>query len=131
LLRYLGIGLVPLIIILWIVPVIHFKKYGRIPEGGAYYESDTLVTEGIFSLLRNPQYLSYVLVNILFALVSQHAVIIGLALGAIFFFYRQARAEEQFLASRYGKEYTVYCERVPRFNMVTGAVRLFSERRKS
>ena len=80
------------------------KKYNRM-----------LVTTSIFSYIRHPRYLEY----ILFALAM--AFVTGLVISYLFFvftfvaFNLLARYEEKELIQRFGRKYIAYVKKVPRF----------------
>ena len=121
--RYLTIVSIVLFgtaVVLWIMAIFHFKRLGSVAEGGHYYESETLVQEGIFAYLRHPQYLAYILLVIGFALLHRHVIIIGLAGLAVLCFYLYSRAEDRELEQRFHQDYQQYMDRVPAFNFVGG-----------
>jgi len=105
-------------VVLWIMAIFHFKRLGSVAEGGHYYESETLVQDGIFAYLRHPQYLAYILLVIGFALLHRHIVIIGLAGVVVLCFYLYSRVEDRELEQRFQEEYQQYKDRVPAFNFV-------------
>ena len=102
-------------IVLWILPLIAFRRYGEVPKGKKYFEAATIVTKGIYSVVRHPQYLSYMLLAAGFACLRQSLIIVLCAFLAILFFYLQAKQEEQQLLRVFGEEYRSYMKRVPGF----------------
>ena len=119
-LKIAGVVLLAAACILWILPVMQMKKYGRLKPGGKYFDTTTIVDRGLFSLVRHPQYLAYILLVTGFALLSQHWSVITLTALAIIFFYLHTVEEEKELIHRYKKDYKIYCTRVPRFNLIRG-----------
>jgi protein-S-isoprenylcysteine O-methyltransferase Ste14 len=75
-----------------------------------------LVKEGIFAHCRNPLYLGNVLIITGLGIVAQSFlfVLIGIPLF-IFLYLAIIRAEEHFLAGKFGQEYIEYCRSVNRF----------------
>jgi protein-S-isoprenylcysteine O-methyltransferase Ste14 len=75
-----------------------------------------LVKEGIFAHCRNPLYLGNILIITGLGIVAHSFLfaLIGIPLF-IFLYLAIIRAEEHFLASKFGQEYIEYCRRVNRF----------------
>jgi protein-S-isoprenylcysteine O-methyltransferase Ste14 len=109
--------------LLWILALIHLKRYGKIEEGGHYYDTRQIVDEGIYALVRHPQYLAYIFLVSGFALMSQHWLIFVLAIAAILLFIEHSRQEEKEMAQRFSDPYLTYCRKVPRFNIIGGIIR--------
>jgi protein-disulfide isomerase/protein-S-isoprenylcysteine O-methyltransferase Ste14 len=74
-----------------------------------------LVTWGLYSLLRHPQYLGLILIVVAFNV--QWPTLPTLLLGPILIvmYIRQAREEDRELGSRFGKEFHEYASRLPAF----------------
>lgn len=86
----------------WGVPGEHHKKQNK------------LVTEGPFSFSRNPIYVGFLMLYFGFAIAIQSWLII-LRIPLAIYFYKSAVQEEKNLETIFGKEYTAYKKRVPRF----------------
>lgn len=74
-----------------------------------------LVTSGLYAYMRNPMYLGTFLVGVGFLLVAWPWWF--LPIFAVLFYWRfnkQMVKEEKHLASLFGKDFTNYCQRVPR-----------------
>jgi len=77
---------------------------------------DKLISSGIFSISRNPIYVSFVFFFFGFILMKMNlASIVMMFCFFIPVVYRQIMREEKFLRSYYGDEYTEYCKKVRRF----------------
>lgn len=77
--------------------------------------AEVLVTAGPYAYLRNPMYLSALLLGILFGVMSGLWYSILIWLAAYAFVYSQVIPyEEEFLRKEFGREYQEYCRRVPR-----------------
>ncbi len=109
-------------------PMVTFRRHGRVEPGKSYMEATRVVAQGPFRLVRHPQYLGYIFLNLTFMAASQHWLPMVLGGGAILFFYIHAAQEEKGLLERFGQEYRSYMERVPRFNFVSGTVRVLRGR---
>ena len=79
------------------------------------YKDRVLVTDGPYSLCRNPLYLGSFLLNLSAALFLKSVVFLG-ALGAVTAIYliTTIPAEEEFLRARHGADFDRYCREVPR-----------------
>ncbi len=111
------------------VPFWHLPRYGDRAPGHPYYATTRLVDRGIYRLVRHPQYVGYALLVVGFGALRPHPVVIGLAGGAAVLFCLQAIAEERALQMKWPAAYEAYMRRVPRFNVLGGAVRMLRERR--
>lgn len=93
--------------------------YVYIRRGGVNKQvyADDLVTEGIFSLCRNPLYVGNLLMvfGFLFVFHNPWAYIIGTAV-ALLAYKAIVTAEESFLLKKFGVEYEAYCNEVPRWS---------------
>jgi protein-S-isoprenylcysteine O-methyltransferase Ste14 len=109
-------------------PFILLARHGRIRKGQSYLQTSALVDRGLYTIIRHPQYLGYMLLAAGFALLSQHAVVLPLATLASVCFYLQAVQEERFCLAQFGEPYRRYLRRVPRFNFALGIVRWLRRR---
>jgi protein-S-isoprenylcysteine O-methyltransferase Ste14 len=116
-----GIGLIALSFALW--PILTLVRHGRPIEGESYLHTTTLVDSGLFSVVRHPQYLAYILFMLTFGLLAQHLVVTVLAILGSVLLYVNAVLEERECTEKLGQEYRDYMERVPRFNLVAGVFR--------
>lgn len=112
-------------------PMWTFRRYGRVPDSATYMEATVVVERGLFGLVRHPQYLGYIFLDLTFMLLSQQWLAWIFGTMAIVFFYLHAVDEERRLVERFGERYLTYMERVPRFNCVAGAMRALRRRTRS
>ncbi len=122
-LRWAAIPLGMAALFLVFAPMVTFRRHGRVEPGSTYMEATRVLEEGLFRLVRHPQYLGYTFLNLTFMAASQHWLPLVLGAGAILSFHIHAVQEEKGLLERFGQEYRSYMERVPRFNFVSGTVR--------
>ena len=97
--------------------------------GDQYYMTTTLIDQGIFSVIRHPQYLAYILLAAGFVLISQHIAVICAGVIAMACFYLQTLREEKFLRDGFPDDYELYSRRVDRFNLISGLIRHFKKSR--
>ena len=73
-----------------------------------------LVTDGPFVLSRNPIYVGFILIYFGYAIAIRSWFIV-LRIPMVWYFYRSVLQEEKNLEKVFGKQYTEYKKRVPRF----------------
>ena len=123
-LRLVGVVVLLLAGVFIFVPFYLLARYGETKNGQTYMQASVVVDRGLYAITRHPQYLGYIFLAFGFALLSQHwATVLLAGLGAVFF-YLQAMREERYCLAQFGEPYRVYLQRVPRFNIVLGAIRL-------
>jgi protein-S-isoprenylcysteine O-methyltransferase Ste14 len=85
-----------------------------------YRYKDTLAVNGLYSVVRHPQYLGIIIIIVAF--IIQWPTIPTLIMFPIllYLYYKQAIKEERMLIKKFGEEYKRYIARVPRFNIVKG-----------
>jgi protein-S-isoprenylcysteine O-methyltransferase Ste14 len=106
-------------------PVVELRRRGSVAKGASYTETTRLVDTGPYAIVRHPQYLSFMLINLSLALIVQHwlVAILG-AVGIALVYFGILPDAERFNLSRFGDEYRRYAEKVPRVNLVSGVARL-------
>ena len=83
---------------------------------GTIVKNELLATEGPYAVVRNPLYLGSYLCGLGVALMGRHPwLTLGFALGFPLVYGALVRKEEKRMIVRYGDEFVVYAERVPRF----------------
>ena len=122
--HWLGWGIFLLAFILVFMPIIIFPKKGNVPKGKNFTETTTLVDTGIYSIVRHPQYLGGGLFNLAFILISQHWVLALLGIPGMVIGYLSTIQEDKFLVKKFGQEYEKYKQKVPRWNLLWGLVKL-------
>jgi protein-S-isoprenylcysteine O-methyltransferase Ste14 len=127
-LRISGVIVLLLSVVFMFPSFVLLKKYGHVSEGDSYMHTTTVVDQGLYAVVRHPQYLGYMLLSGGFVLVTQHWLSALLGIVAIASFYLQAAAEEQYCATRIGAPYEHYMQRVPRFNAILGIVRTLQKK---
>ena len=105
------------------LPIYTFRKNAGVPKRSSYVKTTKLVTTGIYSVIRHPQYLAGIFLSLAFILVSQHWTVLVLGVPVIIIFYIGGVDEDRFVVKKFGKEYEDYMKRVPRFNFILGIIR--------
>lgn len=92
-----------------------FKMLVGVPEIDPVHSHSKLLTEGVFSRVRNPRYITLILSVLGWAFFSNYAGMYVLLLIIMVMIYFVVLLEERELRNRFGDEYVEYCRDVPRF----------------
>ena len=129
-LAYVGAGLYVLTgIVFGGLPVIEFRRKGRVRKGKSYIHTTKLVDTGIYSIVRHPQYVTFILWAIAGMLLFQHWIIILLGLPIIPLTYIDLIRADKDAIEKFGDEYKAYMKRVPRSNFLLGITRLLRHKK--
>lgn len=104
--------------------------YAYIKRGGLNKQvyADKLVTEGLFTLCRNPLYLGNMLICISVFLMHGNPVIAVVGILLYYgIYYCIIAAEENFLRTKFGEDYEAYCRTTPRWIPVLSRFRTATE----
>jgi len=125
-LAYVGVGLYVFsgIVFGWL-PVIEFRKKGRVRKGRSYIHTTELVDTGIYSIVRHPQFVTFILWAIAGVLLFQHWIIILLGIPIVPLTYIDLIRADKDAIEKFGDEYKTYMKRVPRANFLLGIIRRF------
>jgi len=123
-LRGVGVFVLLLAGVFIFFPFFSLKKHGRIEDGENYIQTRVVVDQGVYAITSHPQYLGYMFLACGFALLSQHWVVVLLAVIGVTLFYLQAVWEERYCLAQLGEPYRQYLRRVPRFNLILGIMPL-------
>jgi len=107
-----------------------FQKRGGAPKGENIVHTTVLVDSGVYAVVRHPQYLGFILFVLALVLMSQHWLsVISWLMGSTLF-YRDVLREEQMTIEKFGDDYKHYMQKVPRMNLLLGAIRLLHRKRE-
>ena len=125
-LAYVGVGLYVFsgIVFGWL-PVIQFRKKGSVKKGRSYIHTTKLVDTGIYSVVRHPQFVTFMLWAIAGMLLFQHWVIILLGIPIFPLTYIDLIRADRDAIEKFGDDYKAYMKKVPRANFLLGIIRRF------
>jgi len=125
-LAYIGIGFYVFsgIVFGWL-PVIEFRKKGEVKEGKSYIYTTKLVDTGIYSIVRHPQYVTFILFAISGMFLFQHWIVILLGIPIIPLTYFDLIKADKDAIEKFGDDYKAYMKKVPRANFLLGIIRRF------
>lgn len=123
-LRTLGWVIWALSAIFGVLPIVTFRKLGNVSKGENYMKTTTLVDSGIYAIVRHPQYLAGIFINIALMLIAQHWLIVLLGIPPMLLTVLDAHRADQNLVDKFGEEYEAYKRKVPGLNFLLGVARL-------
>lgn len=129
--RYAGYGLWAAAVAFAMVPIFALRRKGGVREGQSYMKTTTLVTTGVYALVRHPQGgLAWLLMNLAAIFLGQTWVITVLGLVSMPLVYLDTLKTDQYCIEKFGLQYERYMEAVPRVNVLLGTMRLLRKRRQ-
>ena len=115
---------------IWLVGAIlivfsFLRIYGRVKLKSDEVTASTIPVfdKGVYSLVRQPLYLGWMLMYVVVILFGQHWISLVLGVAGIVLVYLIIVQEDQRLMRTIGEAYIIYAERVPRTNIVLGIIR--------
>ncbi len=130
LLRYVGWIILIVGFVLIFLPMFVFRTKGMVKKGKDWTKTSVLVDTGIYSVVRHPLYLGWLLMNLVIIFWSQHWLVITLGIIGMICVYLIARQEEQASIKKFGDDYRLYMQKVPRMNLLVGVIRLIRRRKR-
>ena len=125
-LAYVGVGLYVFSgMVFGMLPVFEFRKKGGVRKGQSYIHTTKLVDTGIYSVVRHPQYVTFILFAISGMLLFQHWIVILLGIPIIPLTYIDLIKADEACTERFGDDYKAYMKKVPRANFILGIIRQF------
>jgi protein-S-isoprenylcysteine O-methyltransferase Ste14 len=110
-------------ILLIILAMATLKRKGNLEEGEAFTATTVVVKRGVYSVVRHPLYLGWLLTYPAAMLVSQHWLIVILGVLGIIGMDQIIRMADEQLVEKFGVDYEAYMQEVPRLNILLGIAR--------
>ena len=121
---YAGVGLYFFSgIVFGLLPIFEFRKKGGVKKGQSYIHTTKLVDTGIYSVVRHPQYVTFIMFAISGMLLFQHWIVILLGIPVLPFTYVDLLKADEDAIQKFGDDYKVYMKKVPRANFILGIIR--------
>jgi len=123
-LAYMGVGLYSLSgLIFGLLPIFEFRRKGEVLPGKSYVRTTRVVDTGLYSIVRHPQYLTWMFWAVAGMLLFQHWTVVLLGIPIVPLTYLDMIREDKENVRKFGEEYERYMQRVPRANFLWGIVR--------
>jgi len=130
-LAYVGVGVYVFSgIVFGMLPVMEFRKKGGVRKGKSYIYTTKLVDTGIYSIVRHPQFVTFILWSIAGMLLFQHWIIIVLGIPIIPLTYIDLIRADKDSIEKFEDDYKAYITKVPRANFLLGIIRLLRRRKR-
>ena len=130
-LAYVGVGLYVFSgIVFGVLPVVEFREKGGVKKGRSHVHTTKIVDTGIYSIVRHPQYVTFILWAIAGVLLFQHWIIIILGIPIIPLTYFDLIRADKDAVEKFGDDYKAYMKRVPRANFLLGIIWRLRRRKK-
>ena len=130
-LAYAGVGLY--VFSGWvfgILPIFEFRKKGGVKKGKSYVYTTKIVDTGIYSIVRHPQFITWMLWAIAGMLLFQHWIVFLLGIPVIPLTYIDLIRADKRLVKKFGDEYKQYMKKVPQSNFLMGILRVLRNKNK-
>jgi protein-S-isoprenylcysteine O-methyltransferase Ste14 len=125
-LAYVGVGLYAFSgMVFGVLPIFEFRKKGGVRKRQSYIHTTKLVDTGIYSIVRHPQYVTFILWAIAGMLLFQHWIIILLGIPIVPLTYIDLIKADKDAIEKFGDDYKAYMKKVPRANFMLGIMRRF------
>ena len=129
-LAYIGVGLYVFSgMIFGALPVFVFRKKGGVRKGQSYIHTTKLVDTGIYSIVRHPQYVTFMMWAIAGVIIFQHWIVIFLGIPIFPLTYVDLVKADENAIKKFGDDYKSYMKKVPRANFLLGIVRRLKTRK--
>ena len=128
-LKYLAWAVWILAATLLAVSMLTLRSRGQVQAGRSCVETEALIATGVYALVRHPLYLGWMLMYLAVFLFDPNWVLALVGILGIACVYWFTNQEEQLLIEKFGESYRRYMQRVPRFNLAAGTIRLLLKRR--
>jgi protein-S-isoprenylcysteine O-methyltransferase Ste14 len=129
-LAYIGVGLYIFSgCVFGMLPTFEFRKKGGVKKGKSYIHTTKVVDTGIYSIVRHPQYVTFILWAIAGMLLFQHWIVILLGIPVIPLIYIDLVKADKDAIEKFGDNYKQYMKKVPRGNFLLGIIRLLRDRK--
>ena len=130
LLRYVGVAILAVGLVLIFLPMFVFRSKGKVKKENDWTETSVLVDTGIYSVVRHPLYLGWLLMYVAIIFWSQHWLTIIVGVLGMTCVYLISRQEDQRLVEKFGDDYKRYMRSVPRMNFLVGIIRRIRHRKR-
>ena len=105
------------------LPILEFRRNGGVKKGKSYVHTTKLVKTGIYSIVRHPQYITWMCWAVAGMFLFQHWIVILLGIPVIPLTYVDLINADEEGIKKFGEQYKQYMRTVPRANVVLGIIK--------
>ena len=127
---YVGWMILAVGLILIFLPQFVLHSKGKVEKGKDWTETSVLVDTGIYSIVRHPLYLGWLLMYLAIIFWSQHWLTIIIGVIGMICTYLILKQEDQRLIEKFGDNYKDYMQKVPRMNFFSGVIQLVRRKKR-
>jgi protein-S-isoprenylcysteine O-methyltransferase Ste14 len=109
------------------LPVFEFRRKGGVRKGQSYVHTTKLVDSSIYSIVRHPQYVTFMMWTLAGMLLFQHWVVILVGIPIIPLTYLDLVKADRDGIDKFGEDYKAYMKKVPRVNFLLGIIRRYGK----
>jgi protein-S-isoprenylcysteine O-methyltransferase Ste14 len=109
-------------------PILILKRKGGVARGESFVKTTVLVDNGLYSIVRHPQYTAGLLFSLALILISQSWLVTGMGVVAISLLYIDIIKADGHEVEKFGETYKRYMKDVPRTNFILGLLRQIRRR---
>lgn len=128
-LQWVGWAIWMLALVFGFGPIFILRRRGGVAKGKSYIATTRLVDTSLYAIVRHPQYLGGILLNLSLMLLAQHWLVILLGAASALFIWLDIQAADRDCIEKFGDQYRQYMQRVPQVNIPLGVIRLMRSRR--
>ena len=127
---YAGWMILSVGLVLIFLPMFVFRSKGKVKKEKDWTKTSVLVDTGIYSVVRHPLYLGWLLMYLAIIFWSQHWLTTIIGIIGMACVYSISRQEDQRLVEKFGDDYKDYMQKVPRMNFFSGIIQLVRRRKR-
>jgi len=101
---------------------------GRVEKGKDFTHTTTVVTDGIYAIVRHPLYLGWLLLYPAVIFLSQNWLVTIIGCSGSICMVQIARLDDASLIEKFGDSYISYLESVPQLNFIAGILNLLKKK---
>ena len=121
---YIGWAILAIGLILIFLPMFVLRSKSRVAVNKSFIHTRNIVKSGIYSVVRHPLYLGWLLMYVAVIFFSQHWLVMIPSAAGIVFMYLICRNEDRDMIAKFGRAYENYMKSVPSINIFSGIIRL-------
>jgi protein-S-isoprenylcysteine O-methyltransferase Ste14 len=107
------------------------RTTGRAEKGRDFTHTTTMITDGIYAIVRHPLYLGWLLLYPAVIFLSQNWLVVILGCSGCICMVQIARLEDVTLIEKFGDPYKKYLNAIPRLNFLIGIIKLIKKNNSS